>query len=283
MTTEIATTTAAAIAPAAPVILEGFEDYDGSEFRPQRISIVQTAKQMSDWAAKQGSFHNSVTDESKDSLDVVVLASKQGQWWGPTFEESMKDKAAGQEVKAWCKSSNGKIPDAEIAEPPARACGACPNFKGVRDNAGNYTPPKCTKIRRLLVEEAVWGPAIFTLRKGAASTVDGALQPFFLRGQHPMSVRMTITTKKETNGVNDWYEPVFKSRHDEPTSTEAQSGYRETLRNFATTMATVAEADTHGEEIPSNAPRAPGPSSPGPSAPPDIQTTAVPAEDDIGF
>lgn len=299
MTTEILTAgdvLAVTLAPAVPaaitptiVALEGFEDYDGTEFRLQHVAIAQTAKQMGDWDAKQGQFHSSVTGEIKDTLDAVILAVKQGQWWGPTYEESMKAKGAGGEVKSYCKSNNGKIPDADIANPPARACAACPNFKGVRDvETSTYTPPKCTKMRRVVIEEKDWGPAVFTARKGQCSTVDSAIQAFLAKNKHPMGVRWTISTKRQEDGNNVWFAPEFKARNDEPTSPEEQAAYQETLRAFLPTLSNVTESDSHGDEgidapvAGQSAGPATGPAS-APVAPPIIDATIIPPADDLGF
>lgn len=237
------------LVPAQPF---GLEDYDGSEFRLPRYSIAQTSLQMTEWGARGGQFHNSITGENKDELDVIVLAIKQSQWYGPDFEEATKLKASGQEVKPYCKSSNGKTPDADIEKPQATVCKLCPHFKGQRLADGSFEPPACTRIRKVLFAEDDGGIAMLTVRKSSASEVDNFVQPFFLRKMAPSAVRTKITTIAKKDSRNQWYVPQLKANFLAPVTPEEQAALAELASLYMSFVNQVDEADTHGEEQPSN-------------------------------
>lgn len=255
MTTDV-TTTQPGGALADPNLVPqnpfGLEDYDGTEFRLPRYSIVQTGQQMTEWNAKGGQFHNSITGENKDELDVVVLAIKQNQWFGPDFDEATSMKAAGKEVQAYCKSSNGKVPDADSPQRQAAACAACPKFKGQRQPDGSFEPPACTRIRKVLFAEDDGTIAMLTVRKGSAAEVDNYAQPFFLRKASPMSVRTKITTTPKKDARNQWYVPSLKARFDQPVSTDEQQHLAELGALYLNFVQHVNEADTVGDEQPAN-------------------------------
>jgi hypothetical protein len=251
MTTSIETIpTGGAVADPNLVIhapIPGLEDYDGSEFRLPRIQVVQTGQQMTDWEAKGGQFHNSVTGENKDELDVVVLAVKQNRWYGPDFDETAKLKAAGHEVKAWCKSSNGKTPDADSEKLQAQVCKLCPHFKGARDAQGNYTPSPCSTIRKVLVAEPDGTVAMMMVRNAAAREVDTFTQPFFMRKVPTFTMRATIKTSMKKDTRNTWYVPSFKARPADAVSEEDQAELKDLLVLYAPLVNRVEESDGHGD------------------------------------
>lgn len=265
-------------------VIPGMEDYDPSMFRLPRIRIVQTMAQITEWKAQGGQFYNDVTAEVYPTLEgVTVISAQPGRWYGPDFETSKAMRDSGQEVAAWCKSSNGQTPDAGMSHPQSPSCKTCPRAKFQKVD-GQTKAPECTEIRKLLLKLADESFGMLTVRKEAVKSVNAFAQPFFLQNRPLFTMRANITTKAEKNGDLMWFVPQLVPRKDLVVPLEEQRALYDALQGFKAMM-TVDANDGHGEDMapvqepPAAAPPAQEAPAPAPSAPPPAESAEPPAID----
>jgi hypothetical protein len=290
MTTDLTTAAPGAVILASDIPLVGMEDYMGTEFRLPRLNIIQTMEQMSEFDGKPGEIHNSLTAENVSALDVTVLASKKNRWLGPDYQaaQAMRDK--GQEVKAYCKSSDGNVPDADVEQPKCSACKICPLGAPKRAAEGGWEPAACTEIRKVLVKLPDGSVAMLTVRNKAVREVDAFVQRFYMQRKNLFTVRAALSTKAEKGKLNTYYLPQLAPRYDQPVPDEEQLDLFHTIGLYADFFA-AQSADTAGEEnaapdasaggaIDVQATSAPAPIVNTPPAPPPGQ---MPSVDEAGF
>jgi hypothetical protein len=281
---------APAVAPtlslAASLPLVGMEDYTGDEFRLPRLSIIQTVEQIKEWGGKPGQIHNSLTGENYDAIDVTVLASKKNRWLGPDFEESQAMRAKGEEVKAYCKSSDGNLPDKDIETPKCTTCKICPLGMPKR-TADGWDPAACTEIRKVLTLLPDTSVGMLTVRNKATKNIDAFVQRFWYAKKNFFTVRATLDTKEEKGKLNTYYLPTLTPRYDLPVPDDEQVLLHGSLALYSEFLTAQAQ-DTHGEEVQEPAAGGAGHidvqhTQSAPVAAPPPMPTALPSVDESGF
>lgn len=192
-----------------PIDIPGLEDYNTNDFRPGRWKIVQTDLQAKDWGAKKGSFYNPDTGEQRDELSgFVAIAVKKPRGINKyTYDTREAAKARGEDVTDYCRSKDGRVPDADSREPQAPSCLACPYSK-FTEKDGKHFPPACRDRRTFhLIEVETGIPSVFNTAKAGNAAVDKALQAVAMRRRPPAHFPLTIKLE-EVADKNIYWKPV---------------------------------------------------------------------------
>jgi hypothetical protein len=236
----------------------GLGGYEITDFRLPVMGIANQTEQQVDYDCKPGEYFIDITKEHFKEFEAIVLHIQLGQWWGDDYDVIKEKKLRGEEVKAFCKSSDGKRPDTDVEHPQAQFCRKCPRAKAQKNDTGGYTAPQCANSRQLLLKLRDGILARYVTRKTGCKPVDSFANPFFMRGKEPMSTWTRFSTQMQKNSMNTWFTPAL-SAIDDKVSKEELAELKETVTAYLPMLQRIDEDIAHGTDAADeDGPRQPG-------------------------
>lgn len=256
----------------------GLEDFDASDATIPRINLDH----------KQGAFRNNLTNETTDSLDLVVLGLvKQRVLWAVDVDEadgplckSLDHEHGRPYIKEFPWQATTFDAATVDADNPTLDCSLCP-LKEWGSHPTRETP-WCSEQFVFIVVTAS-GPALITFQRSAVKAVRAYLSSFAQSGTPPFTVRTKIELQHQKRGSVEFSVPVFTKG--EATAEDEWPEYAQEYLRIRAFIQTSRVRDGEGTgsspAAPSTPPAAPPASPPAAAPAPQPEASApAPAQDD---
>lgn len=220
--------------------LDGLEDIDQSDLMLPRVRVIQPTSKLDGPA---GSFHNSLSGESKPQIHAVLLrVTKSRVCWDPS------DLAA----PPLCASDDARTPRAANLGTYSADCASCPMAQWGKDGE----PPQCRLTYNFLAADLddEGTPFILSLAGASVKNARKIVSVFVLKRKKLFSRPVKIESVEVKNDRGRYFEVVLSLNgggdFDWRPYQDMYLGLKETAITADTESETVAPATDEVEDLP---------------------------------